>query len=147
MNPAQVKLVQESFGKVAPISEQAAAAVLRAIVRDRATDVKQRCFKGDMKEQGLETDDDACGRGGDLPPKYSTAILPAASASPSGGMSPTASRHSHYAPVGAALLWTLERGLGARNGRRSSPQPGPAAYGVLSSYMIGEAHGRPAAAE
>jgi len=74
-----------------------------------------------------------------------TAILPAASA--------LAKRHvgygvkaEHYAPVGAALLWTLERGLGTQ----WTPELAAAwaaAYGVLSEYMIGEAYGSSAAAE
>ena len=52
----------------------------------------------------------------------------------------------HYAPVGEALLWTLERGLGAD----WTPQLATAwgdAYGVLSGFMIGEAYGHSAAAE
>jgi hemoglobin-like flavoprotein len=68
------------------------------------------------------------------------ATLPAASA--------LAKRHvaygvkpAHYAPVGEALLWTLERGLGANWTEELA-----AAWG-LSEYMIGEAYGRSAAAE
>ncbi|MGZ5940003.1 MAG: hemin receptor, partial [Rhizomicrobium sp.] len=53
---------------------------------------------------------------------------------------------SHYAPVGAALLWTLEKGLGA------AWTPGLAsawtnAYATLSGFMIKEAYGSPQAAE
>ncbi len=72
-------------------------------------------------------------------------VLPAASA--------LAKRHvdygvkpAHYEPVGEALLWTLERGLGAQ----WSPQLAAAwrdAYAVLSGFMIGEAYGHGAAAE
>jgi hemoglobin-like flavoprotein len=72
-------------------------------------------------------------------------ILPAASA--------LAKRHveygvkaKDYAPVGEALLWTFERGLGAQ----WTPDVKAAwatAYAVLSEYMIGEAYGRSAAAE
>jgi hemoglobin-like flavoprotein len=52
---------------------------------------------------------------------------------------------SHYAPVGAALLWTLERGLGAD----STPEiqnAWSAAYATLSSFMINEAYGTQSAA-
>ena len=52
----------------------------------------------------------------------------------------------HYAPVGAALLWTLERGLGAA----WTPQLAAAwtsAYTTLSGFMIREAYGSPVAAE
>ena len=51
-----------------------------------------------------------------------------------------------YEPVGEALLWTLERGLGAQ----WTPQLAAAwgtAYAVLSEFMINEAYGRSAAAE
>jgi len=72
-------------------------------------------------------------------------ILPAASA--------LAKRHvaygvkpDHYAPVGAALLWTLERGLGAA-WTQELAAAWAAAYGTLSQFMIGEAYGRTAAAE
>ena len=50
----------------------------------------------------------------------------------------------HYAAVGAALLWTLERGLGAA----WTPETAAAwtnAYTTLSDFMIGEAYGRAAA--
>jgi len=73
------------------------------------------------------------------------AVLPAASA--------LAKRHvaygvkaADYKPVGAALLWTLERGLG----EQWTPELAAAwgsAYTVLSDFMIGEAYGPGAAAE
>jgi nitric oxide dioxygenase len=48
-------------------------------------------------------------------------------------------RAEHYRPVGAAVLWTLERGLDSQR----TPQLASvwiAAY-TLSDYMIGEAYG------
>jgi nitric oxide dioxygenase len=141
MTPDQVKSIQESFAKVAPISEQAAALFYGRLF-EIAPEVKP-LFRGDMKEQGrkLMTTLAVVVNGlTDL-----NAILPAASA--------LAKRHvaygvtpSHYAPVGAALLWTLERGLGGQ-WTQELAAAWAAAYGVLSSYMIGEAYGRPAAAE
>jgi len=72
-------------------------------------------------------------------------ILPAASA--------LAKRHvdygvkaGDYAPVGAALLWTLERGLG-KDWTPDHAAAWGAAYAVLSDYMIAEAYGRREAAE
>jgi len=141
MTPTQVKLIQDSFAKVAPISEQAAALFYGRLF-EIAPEVKP-LFKGDMTEQGrklMATLAVVVNGLADL-----DAILPAASA--------LAKRHvaygvlpDHYAPVGAALLWTLERGLG--------PQWTPelaaawaAAYATLSGFMIGEAYGRSAAAE
>ena len=73
------------------------------------------------------------------------AILPAASA--------LAKRHvgygvkaQDYAPVGAALLWTLEKGLG-NAWTPGLAQAWSAAYALLSDYMIGEAYGHSVAAE
>jgi hemoglobin-like flavoprotein len=141
MTPAQVKLIQDSFAKVAPISEQAAALFYGRLF-EIAPEVKP-LFKGDMTEQGrklMRTLAVVVNGLGDL-----NAILPAASA--------LAKRHvaygvtpGHYAPVGAALLWTLERGLGAQ----WTPELAAAwaaAYATLSGFMIGEAYGRSAAAE
>jgi len=72
-------------------------------------------------------------------------VLPAASA--------LAKRHvdygvkaADYTPVGQALLWTLEKGLG----EHWTPDLAAAwteAYTVLSGYMIGEAYGHNVAAE
>ena len=141
MTPQQTKLIQDSFAKVAPISERAAALFYGRLF-DIAPEVKP-LFRGDMKEQGrklMATLAVVVNGLGNL-----DAVLPAASA--------LAKRHvaygvkpGHYVPVGAALLWTLEQGLG--------PQWTPelaaawtAAYTTLSQFMIGEAYGQPQAAE
>lgn len=141
MNPDDVKAIQESFTMVAPISDQAAALFYGRLF-EIAPDVKP-LFRGDMKEQRrklMATLTVIVNSLGNLP-----AILPAASA--------LAKRHVaygvkpvHYEPVGAALLWTLERGLG----EHWTPKLAAAwakAYTVLSDFMIGEAYGRSAAAE
>jgi len=134
MTPDQIKLVQDSFAKVAPISERAAE-----LFYDRLFKVAPQVrslFPHDMTEQrrklmatlavvvnGLSNLD---------------AILPAASA--------LARRHvdygaesGHFPVVGEALLWTLEQGLG------SSWTPDVAAawtsaYAMLSEFMISEAN-------
>jgi hemoglobin-like flavoprotein len=141
VTPAQVQMVQDSFAKVAPISEQAAALFYGRLF-EIAPEVKP-LFGGDMKEQGrklMATLAVVVNGLADL-----DAILPAASA--------LAKRHvgygvkpGHYAPVGEALLWTLERGLGA-GWTRDLAAAWTAAYTTLSQFMIGEAYGRPAAAE
>src|ERR1700761_6744556 len=107
MTPNQIRLIQESFAKVAPISEQAAALVFRRLF-EIAPEVKP-LFRGDMKEQGRKLMATLTVVVNGL--SNLDAILPAASA--------LARRHvaygvkpGHYAPVGEALLWTLERGLG-----------------------------------
>jgi hemoglobin-like flavoprotein len=141
MTPEQIKAIQESFAKVAPISEQAAALFYGRLF-EIAPEVKP-LFRGDIKEQGrklMATLAVVVNGLSNLP-----AILPAASA--------LAKRHvaygvkaEHYTPVGAALLWTLERGLGSEWTPELAAAWG-SAYGVLSGYMIGEAYGHSAAAE
>ena len=142
MTPTQIKLVQDSFAKVAPISEQAAALFYGRLF-EIAPEVKPM-FKGDMKEQGRKLMATLAVVVNGL--TNLTAILPAASM--------LAKRHvaygvtaGHYAPVGAALLWTLERGLGPQQWTQELAAAWAAAYTTLSQYMIGEAYGQPAAAE
>src|ERR1700728_1937501 len=108
MTPQQVALVQASFAKVAPIAEQAAALFYGRLF-ETAPETRA-LFHGDMGAQGQKlmgaittvvTNLDNLG-----------AVVPVAQE--------LAMRHvgygvraEHYAPVGAALLWTLEQGLGA----------------------------------
>jgi hemoglobin-like flavoprotein len=141
MTPDQVKLVQQSFAQVAPISDQAAT-----LFYDRLFEVAPQVksmFPADMTEQRkklMATLAVVVGGLSDLP-----SILPAASA--------LAKRHvaygakpEHYPVVGAALLWTLEKGLGAG----WTPDLAIAwttAYGALSGFMISEAYGSSQAAE
>jgi len=141
MTPDQVKLVQQSFSQVAPISDQAAV-----LFYDRLFEVAPQVksmFPTDLTEQRkklMATLAVVVNGLSDLP-----SILPAASA--------LAKRHvaygakpEHYPVVGAALLWTLEKGLGSG----WTPDVAGAwttAYGTLSGFMISEAYGRPQAAE
>jgi nitric oxide dioxygenase len=141
MTPDQIKAVQESFAKVVPISEQAAALFYGRLF-EIAPAVKP-LFRGDMAEQGRKLMATLAVVVNGL--DNLAAILPAASA--------LAKRHvqygvqaADYTSVGEALLWTLERGLGDD----WTPELAAAwatAYGVLSNYMIDEAYGRSAAAE
>jgi nitric oxide dioxygenase len=140
MTPSQVDQVQQSFAKVGPMSQKAAALFYGRLF-EIAPETKP-LFRGDMAEQshkliatltfvvrGLAQLD---------------TILPAAST--------LAKRHvtygakaSHYPQVGAALLWTLEQALGPA----WTPELAAAwtaAYGTLSEFMIDEAYGRGAAA-
>jgi len=141
MTPDQVSLVQDSFAKVAPISEQAAV-----LFYDRLFEVApavKPMFPADMTEQRrklMATLAVVVNGLGDL-----QSILPAASA--------LAIRHvgygakaEHYPVVGAALLWTLEKGLG----EAWTPDVAAAwtaAYGTLSGFMISKAYGSSQAAE
>ena len=107
MTPEQIGLVQSSMQKVLSISEIAAELFYRRLFElDPAL---RPLFRGNMKEQGrkliqmLHTVVDSLGQ--------LDAILPEVEA--------LARRHvvygaqaRHYDTVGAALLWTLEQGLG-----------------------------------
>jgi nitric oxide dioxygenase len=135
MTPDQVKAIQDSFAKVIPIADQAAALFYGRLF-EIAPEVKP-LFRGDMKEQGskLMATLAVVVHGLD----NLDSVLPAASA--------LAKRHveygvkaADYAPVGAALLWTLEKGLGDQ----WTPELAAAwggAYSVLSDFMIAEAYG------
>ena len=72
-------------------------------------------------------------------------VLPAASALAIRHVSYGA-RREHYSVVGAALLWTLEKGLGD-GWTPEVADAWTAAYGTLSGFMISEAYGRSQAAE
>jgi hemoglobin-like flavoprotein len=108
VSPAEIQLVKDSFRKIVPIADQAAALFYaRLFELDPAL---RPLFRGDMAEQGRK-----------LMTMIATAvsalerldtIVPAVRA--------LGIRHAgyqiadeHYATVGAALLWTLEKGLGA----------------------------------
>jgi nitric oxide dioxygenase len=141
MTPDQVELVQQSFAKVAPISDTAAV-----IFYDRLFEVAplvRPLFPDDMTEQRkklMATLAVVVGGLGNL-----DSILPAASALATRHVSYGA-RPEHYPVVGGALLWTLEKGLG----EAWTPEVADAwtaAYGTLSGYMISQAYGRPQAAE
>jgi hemoglobin-like flavoprotein len=141
MTPDHVRLVQESFAKVVPISETAAA-----LFYDRLFEIAPKVkamFPTDMTEQRrklMATLAVVVGGLGNL-----ESVLPAASALAKRHVSYGA-KAEHYPVVGSALLWTLEKGLGDG----WTPEVAEAwttAYGTLSGFMIAEAYGRPQAAE
>jgi nitric oxide dioxygenase len=141
MTPEQVALIQGSFGKVAPIAEQAAALFYGRLF-EVAPQVKP-LFRGDMKEQGrklMGTLAVVINGLGNL-----ESILPAASTLAKNHVA-YGVKAEHYAPVGAALLWTLERGLGS-DWTPELAAAWTAAYTTLSGYMVDEAYGSREAAE
>jgi hemoglobin-like flavoprotein len=141
MTPDQVNLVQQSFAKVAPISDQAAV-----LFYDRLFEIAptvKAMFPADLREQRkklmatLAVVVNGLGR--------LESVLPAASALAKRHVSYGA-KPEHYPVVGGALLWTLEKGLGDA----WTPEVADAwkaAYGTFSGFMISEAYGRPQAAE
>jgi nitric oxide dioxygenase len=134
MTPDQIKLVQDSFAKVAPISGQAAelfygrlfeiAPQVRAMFPDDMTEQRKKLMATlAIVVQGLNNLD---------------TILPAASALAKSHVSYGAEA-AHYPVVGQALLWTLEQGLGPS----WTPEVAAAwtgAYTTLSGFMISEAY-------
>jgi hemoglobin-like flavoprotein len=108
MTPIAISLVKESFRKIVPIADQAAA-IFYARLFELDPDLRPM-FRGDMAEQGrklmmmLATAVGALDRLDQLVP-----VVRALGARHAGyGVA-----EEHYATVGAALLWTLEKGLGA----------------------------------
>jgi nitric oxide dioxygenase len=140
MTPDQVKAVQASFAKVVPIADTAAG-IFYSRLFEIAPEVKP-LFRNDMAEQGrklMRTLTVVVNSLGNL-----EASLPAASALAKNHVTYGVTA-SHYAPVGAALLWTLERGLGA-DWTPEIQNAWSAAYATLSSFMINEAYGAQSAA-
>lgn len=141
MTPDQIQQVQTSFAKVVPISE-AAADLFYGRLFEIAPEV-QPLFKSDQKQQGkkLMTTLGVVVNG----LSNLETVLPAAKE--------LAVRHvdygvtrDHYAPVGEALLWTLEKGLGEAF-TAETKAAWTAAYSALSSVMIGAAYSNAQAAE
>ncbi|NKI16227.1 hemin receptor [Spongiibacter sp. KMU-166] len=133
MTPEQKNLVQESFEKVAPISEQAAA-IFYGKLFELDPSLKPM-FKGDIEEQGRK-----------LMTMLGTAVR---SLDNLEGLVPVVQklgvRHvgygvktSHYATVGTALLDTLAAGLG-EDFTPEVKEAWTVVYGVLSSTMIAAA--------
>jgi hemoglobin-like flavoprotein len=141
MTPEHVKLVQESFAKVAPISETAAV-----LFYDRLFEIApsvKAMFPVDMTEQRRKLMAMLAAVVGGLGNLES--ILPAASALAARHVSYGA-KPEHYPVVGAALLWTLEKGLGDA-WTSEVAEAWTTVYGTLSGFMISEAYGHPQAAE
>jgi hemoglobin-like flavoprotein len=141
MTPDQITLVQQSFAKVTPLSE-AASVLFYDRLFEIAPQVKAM-FPADMTEQRKKLMMMLAAVVNGL--GHLESILPAAKA--------LALRHvgygarpAHYPVVGAALLWTLEKGLGEA-WTPAVAEAWAAAYGTLSGYMIAEAYGRSQAAE
>jgi hemoglobin-like flavoprotein len=141
MTPDQVALVQQSFAKVAPISDQAAV-----MFYDRLFEVAPQVkamFPTDMTEQRKKLMATLAVVVNGLSNLES--ILPAAKALAQRHVSYGA-KAEHYPVVGSALLWTLEKGLGEA-WTADIAAAWTAAYTTLSGFMIEQAYGRPQAAE
>jgi len=103
----QIRLVQSSFQKVIPISETAADLFYRRLFE---LDPSLRAlFKGDMKDQGYKLIQmiKAVVQGLDKPETIIPVVQNLGKRHAAYGV-----KARHYETVGAALLWTLEQGLG-----------------------------------
>ena len=129
MTTDQMRLVRESFAQVAPIAETAAALFYGRLFE---LDPQLRhLFRGDMRDQGrklMQTLAVAVRALGEL-----DALVPAVQA--------LGRRHAgygvtsaHYATVAAALLWTLEQGLGTAF-TADVREAWVEVYGVLANTM------------
>jgi len=134
MTPQQIADVQASFAKVAPIAEQAAALFYGRLF-ETAPETRM-LFSGNMTDQGhklmaaLAMVVDSLGEIETVVP----AVRDLARRHVAYGVKP-----EHYPLVGAALLWTLEQGLGAEFTPAVSAA-WVAAYGALSGLMIAAAY-------
>lgn len=135
MTPEQITLIQSSWTKVAPIVDTAAGLFYGKLFElDPAV---KPMFKGDMTEQGRKL--------------MKTLGVVVNSLTRLDEIVPVAQemgrRHvvygveaKHYDTVGAALLWTLEQGLGAAF-TPDTKTAWAAAYGVLAGVMKEAAYG------
>lgn len=134
MESTQIKLVQESFAKVAPIAEAAAAMFYQRLFELDPS--LSKLFKGDMKAQGLKlmTMIAAAVRGLDDIEKLVPVLRQLGARHGNYGV-----KDSDYDTVGGALLWTLERGLGTAF-TNEVKAAWTAVYGVLAKTMIDAQH-------
>jgi nitric oxide dioxygenase len=123
MTPSQIDLVQ-SYGRLFEIAPEV-----------------RPLFKGDMTEQGRKLMATLAVVVGGL--KDLDAIALAAQALAVKHVA-YGVRAEHYTPVGEALIWTLEQGLGEAFDAPTR-EAWVAAYGTLSGVMIAEAYGEAAA--
>lgn len=140
MTPEQVEAVQASFVRIAPAAEEAAALFYRKLFED-SPEVRA-LFKGDMQVQGrqLMTMLSTVVQGLHKPDIIIPAVRNLAARHMDYGVLP-----KHYAPVGAALVWTIGQALGDD----FTPELQEAwieAYGLLSGVMIEAGSHAPATA-
>lgn len=141
MTPDQIALLRSSFAKVRPISDDAAALFYGRLF-EIAPEVRP-LFKADIAEQGrkLMTTLAVVVNGID----NLSALMPA--------VERLGARHAgygiadeHFTPVGAALIWTLEQGLGD-DFTPETREAWVTAYGALAGVMKDAMKSAPTTAE
>lgn len=129
MTPTEITLVRESFRKVAPIADQAASLFYARLFE---LDPSLRAlFRGDMSDQGkkLMTMIGMAVSGLDRLDQLVPAVRQLGLRHAGYQV-----RDAHYETVGEALLWTLERGLGA-DFTPATKDAWAKVYGVLAETM------------
>jgi len=129
MTPEQIELVKQSWAQVVPISDKAAELFYGKLFE---LDPSVRSlFSGDMEEQGrklmkmIGTAVNALDRLDDVVP----AVQELGVRHIAYGV-----KDEHYGTVGAALLWTLETGLGEAF-TEPTKQAWATVYGILAETM------------
>ncbi|MBC5765848.1 globin family protein [Ramlibacter albus] len=129
MTPQQISLVQQSFAQVRPIADTAAALFYNRLFMLDPT--IRPLFKGDLNKQGqmLMSMIGSAVAGLTNLPKLAPIVRQLGVRHVPYGVT-----DDHYATVGAALLWTLEQGLGEDYTPEVS-EAWTAAYRILSETM------------
>jgi len=107
MTPEEITLVQESFEKVKPIAEQAAELFYQRLFE--LNPILRLVFRGDMQEQGRKLMQmiGVAVKGIERPQELLPAVRALGERHTAYGV-----KDEDYETVCAALLWTLEAGLG-----------------------------------
>ena len=127
MTPTEVALVQDSFRKIVPIADQTACLFYARLFE--LDPVLRARFDGDMREEGralmslLATAVTSLDRFDKLLPIMGAFV---------GRLRQFGAIEEHYASVGAALIWTLQKGLGPE----FTPAVG-SAWTTTYSYLAG----------
>ena len=126
---AQKTLVQESFATIAPIADQVAALFYRRLFEIEPS--LRQMFRGDMAEQRKKLMKmlTAAVKGLDRLDQFVPVVQDLGRRHATYGVT-----DAHYGTVGAALLWTLEQGLGTM----FTPEMKDAwatVYGLLATTM------------
>lgn len=134
MCPREVSIIQNTFSLLGPISDQAAALFYARLFELDPT--LRSLFEGDMREQGRALMQALAVTIGSL--DQFDALVPA--------VRQLGVRHAghgvrdqHYATVGVALLWTLERCLGAAF-TPAAKTAWTKTYDALANAMLEGAH-------
>jgi hemoglobin-like flavoprotein len=137
MTPRQKMLVQETFAKVVPISDQAAALFYGRLFE--TAPALKGLFKADMQAQGRKLMQmlGTCVGKLDALDQLVPAVKDLGRKHVAYGVN-----DADYAAVGAALLWTLEQGLGPAF-TTEVKEAWTDVYQTLASTMLAGAYGAP----